>query len=388
MAARILVDAVDLATKNIDLFTFTPSDSDLGEQIGTASFVIDEDVQVTPKVPAIGMSVETYDDDGVTLLFGGRISDMVHIETPIRRKWKVMCQDHNVRTFETATGSLTFTGLASDREMVIAIFRDGLKATVSSPAGALVDDPIITANEPDWTGVKATAFLSGTDFSYMSTKNAMDLLADYVPDVHWRIGPDRVLSYGDKATPAPFVVGPARSATAVPLENYEEEVFIGDHRNKMRRGGFDTAEATAYDEVSIAKLGRVLEDPYRNDEAVPEADIRRRAYAELASRRMKRRIRFKVHDKGLKAGQLLDVIHPRLGPGTIPSPLINVYQPLMARSNYGALVGERDRFLVQTVRTRPLGRQNYVYEVAVGDYMPSFAKGIAKLVISKYVADY
>ncbi len=148
----------------------------------------------------------------------------------------------------------------------------------------------------------------------------------------------------------------------------------------MRRGGFDTAEATAYDEVSIAKLGRVLEDPYRNNESVPAVDIRRRAYAELASRRMKRRITFKVHDKGLKAGQLVDVIHPRLGPGTIPSPMIDVFRPLMTRSDYGALSGERDRFLVQTVRTRPLGRQNYVYEVAVGDYVRTFAKGIAKLV--------
>ena len=69
MAARILVDGVDLAATNVDLFTFTPSDSDLGEQIGTASFVIDEDVQVTPKVPVLGLSVGVYDDDGTTLLF-------------------------------------------------------------------------------------------------------------------------------------------------------------------------------------------------------------------------------------------------------------------------------------------------------------------------------
>lgn len=381
LGGRILINGIDVAQRNVELPTFTPSDSDLGQQIGTASFIVDEDVQVTPIVPVLGADVKIYEDVESPLVFSGRISDLVHIVTPVRRRWRVTAQDWNVRAFETATGSLTYTSVKSDREMVIGIFREAMKNTASSPSGALTDDPILLANEPDWPGVKATALLEKMDFSYMSPKEAMDLVTKYVPNVHWRIGPDLILSYGDLTTPAPFAVSTSpNGTTARAFENYSEQTFIGDHRNKMRRGGAGTAEVTAYDEVSIAKLGRVLEDPYENDEEVPAADIQRRTYAELASRRVKRQISFTVYDSGLKAGQLLDVVNERLGSGTIPAPFMDIRRQLAGRSDYGVLAGERDRFLVQKVRTRPLGRGNYAYDIECGDYVRDLSKGLAKLV--------
>lgn len=381
MAVRILVDGVDLAATNIELQSLTPSDSDLGQQISTASFVIDEEKQVTAKVPQRGQEVLIYDDDGTTLIFGGFIRDLTHVPQPVRRRWSVECQDYNVRAFETATGSLNKSGIVdSDRNFVIAIFRDALKAQVFG-SGTGLDDPIITANEPNWPGVQGTTNLSGLDFSYKSPKSAMEQLTAYIPGVFWRVGPDKVLTYGYMRDLAPFAVHTTPTLTGLkPFENYHEQILVGEHCNKMRRAGAAASEATAYDEVSYAILGRILDAGYADDTTVPAGDVRRRAYAELETRPIRVRANFRVRDKGLRAGQLIDVVNERIGSGTLPAPFPNAFlEPLMATSTTRSLAGERGRFLITKVTTRPLGRQNYIFDVECGDDVRDIGRQLAVL---------
>jgi hypothetical protein len=383
MARKILVDGVDLAPANVDFRTFTPSDSDLGQQISQFSFEVDEEKQITPKIPREHHEVQVYDDDGTTLISGGFIRDIEQRPMPIRRRWAVFCQDYNIRAFETATGLLNKTGqIDSDRNWVIAIFRDALKAQTFG-VGTGLDDAIITANEPNWPGVQTTAFVSGLDWSYMSPKNAMDNLMKYVPGVQWRIGPDKVLTYGRLNTLAPFIVSTSPGATNVkPFEDYFEEIIVGAQRNKMRRGGAAASEATAFDEVSYARSGRILADPYVADTTIPAADITRRAYAELRTRGIRRRVRLRVRDKGLQAGQLLDVVNNRTGSGTSPWPWLNVQHSLAGRAVTGPIAGERGRFLITKVATHLTSPATYVYDVEAGDYVQDLASVVAGLVNS------
>jgi hypothetical protein len=270
----------------------------------------------------------------------------------------------------------------SDRNWVIAIFRDALKAQTFG-SGTGLDDPIITANEPDWPGVQATAFMSGLDWSYMSPKNAMDNLTKYVSGVQWRIGPDKVLSYGRLTTLAPFIVSTSPGATNVkPFENYDEEIITSGHLNKMRRGGAAASEATAFDEVSYARSGRIFAAPYVNDTTIPAADITRRAYAELRTKAIRRRARFIVRDKGLKAGQLIDVVNNRTGSGTTPWPWLNIAHSLAGRAVIGPIAGERGRFLITRVGTQLTSPSTYAYEVDAGDYVQDYAGVVAGLVNS------
>jgi len=383
VARRVLVDGVDLAPGNVELQSVRLSDFDLGQQIGTFDFVVDEEKQVTPKIPRERMEVLMYDDDGTTLLSAGFITDLELIPQPVRRRWAVHCQDYNVRAFETATGSLNKSGVTDlDRNFVIAIFRDALKAQ-SFGSGTGLDDPIITANEPNWPGVQGTSFLSGLDWSYMTPKNAMDNLQKYVPDVFWSIGPDKVLSYGRLRALAPFVLSDAPSGSNLkPFENYREQVIVGGHRNKMRRGGAAASEITAFDEVSYATYGRILDSPYKNDSTIPAGDLARRTYAELASVGVRRRARVRVRDKGLRAGQLVDIVSKRNGAGTKPWPFLNLTTALQGRSETGKLAGERGRFLIQRVSTVITGPSTYAFDVEAGDSVKSLPALLAPIVSS------
>lgn len=388
---KVIVNGLDVSGR-VDLTTLTPLDSDIS-QIVVASFVVEDQARTltTTQVPKLYHEVLIGDDAtgtgafqtnafgagfqtlGVSLLlFGGFINTLTDIQMhPVGRAWRLDCQGYGVRTIQTATGSLNKSAIIdTDRNFVIAIFRDALKAQAFG--GTTIDDAIVTANEPNWPGVQFTSFLSGIDWSYMNPDNAMGNLLKYVPNVYWSIGPDKILTYGLVRTLAAFSVSTSPNGTSlVGMENYVEERVVSDHRNKMRRGGAGASEVTAIDEVSWSMYGRILDDPYKNDTTVPAADLTRRAYAELRARRTKRRASFRVNDKGLKAGTLIDVVNARIGSGTRPAVLC-VMDTLIARSTSGAIAGERGRFLVTKVKTVPLGNRNYAYDVEVGDVQTEF----------------
>ena len=118
-------------------------------------------------------------------------------------------------------------------------------------------------------------------------------------------------------------------------------------------------------------MGRILDAPYVNDEDIPAADLERRAYAELRTKRTRRRVTFGVRDEGLVAGQVVDVVNHRVGPGTRPG-VMAIMESAMARSASGALAGERGRLLITKVSTQPLGNQNYRWDIEAGDVFTEF----------------
>lgn len=371
---KITVNAVDV-TLRVDFRTLTPLDSDIS-RIATASFVLEDPTRslASTQVPQLWHEVLIYDDDNVTLLFGGFVNTLTQRddqENPVGRSWSLDCQGYGVRLTQTATGSLNKVGVTdTDRNFVIAILRDGLKAQTFG--GNTIDDAIATANEPDWPGVQFTAFLSGLDWSYMSPQNAIQNLQKYVPNVYLTVGPDKVVTYGLLRTLAAFSVSSApNNTTLFGFEHYVEETVVSDHVNKMRRGGAAASEVTAIDETSMARFGRILDAGYKNDTAVPAGDLQRRAYAELRTHRIKRRASFQVRQKGLKAGTIIDAVVSRLGPGTYPAPLA-IMNAAIARSATGALAGERNRWLISKVKTTPLGNRQYAYDVSVGDVAVDF----------------
>jgi hypothetical protein len=600
---QLKIDGTDLSAW-ADAIDFTPTDSDLGNQIATMRAVLqDKSSASCPKVPAWGLSADLIDDDHFTPLFGGRVFRVTEKSRPIKRRWEVTFQDHNARLFETTTGSLDKSGVVdSDRNFIIAILRDALKNQTFG-VGTGLDDPIITANEPSWPGVKATTFMAGLDWSYMSPKNAFDNLTKYVPGTYLRIRPDKIVEYaplGDTLAPfalhtapdavhqmykvevladAPvaywrlgetsgavaadasgngrdgtyaggytlgfagavddadaatkfdgvtgrvssphvaafnlgtafsiecwyymssipnafvelvvkgitesayflrlganaesnrvqgfIVVGgaaeprvissyvpaagawhhvvftydgsnlrlyvdgvldgttartgtpdtnanalyvsstfnpfPGRidevalyattlSATRIAahyaartvidlvgVEGWEETEEMTDHRNKLRRGGAGASTATATDEVSYARIGRILEDPYKNDTSVPAGELVKRTYAELKTRAVRRLAKGRIYVTGAKAGQAIDVVNTRIGTIENIAPYPEVFG-LAAPSKTAKLSeGYRGRFIIQKVTTAPLGNGRFAYDLALGSYQRDLTAALSVL---------
>ena len=366
-------DVTDFA----DIAALTPNADDLGEQIGNATIVLEEESDlgaVLAREPRHKDEVRIYDDDTVTLRFGGYVSSIASLSRPgLRRAWRVTCQDWNVRTLETATGSLNRAAVTTnDRQHVIAIFTDALFAQTFA-AGTGLAEAIYTANAPDWTGIQATAFLYGKDWSYMTTKQAMDSLTAIVPGVSWRIDVDKIVRYGLlRGTPAPFDLH--TDPEYAYLEGYEdwtEEVRTAGHFNKARRGGEGAAEQTFFDEVSYQRSGHlIIDSAYRNDETVPASDLRRRTYAEGKLARIRRTATTTITEPGVKAGQVIYVANQRLGTHRNidhAAPMVNPLR-IMGRSRSGRLAqGARGRFLVQKVERKPLGAGLHEYRLQLGD---------------------
>lgn len=370
-------------TKWVEQDTFKPEDSDLGQQIATVTVVLEDDpvIGAVPVAPTEGLELRIL--SGATVKFGGWVRNLKRERLPTGRvRYHLPCQDYNARLIETTTNSLNYAGTDNDRNMVIGILRDALKQVTYDLNGALVDDPIITANEPDWPMVRATAVLSGMDFSYMSPGRALTNLKRYVPNVYLRIRPDRLVQYGLLRDPAPYAlaVAPAHDNTYfAEVLSLEEETILTGHFNKLRRGGAGASTATAYDEVAIRRYG-LMESPYKNDTTVPAADVRRRAYAELRNYRPKVARRTSTLQSGFEAGQLVDLIDPAQGAGTRPAPyLASLASQIYGRSPKGKLSGERGRFLIQKVTQVAVGATDYRYDLELGDNVADFPTAIAKI---------
>ncbi len=414
---KVTLNGVDVSDW-ADITKFDPNNSDLGNPIDTAKFMIAEvDGIAVPRVPARGQDALIYEDDGVHLIFGGRVSelDLAH-DAGNFRAWTVKCQGHAVRTLELQTGTVDYTGVADyDRNIVIAILRSAMKARAFGPSSGLVDDPIITANEPSWPGVKATAYISGLDFSSKTVKAALDLLTASVAGVSWKIGPDKIVSYGLNRDPAPAplhtsprtgttAAGTGSPAfqpnafqqnafqTAVPstttaalsaMGDYHEETIVGDHRNMQRYTG-SGASATAYDEVSYARLGgRVLEGTPIVNAKAPASMVQQLAFAALVP--IKRVAHARTIVAGYRAGQLVDVCEETLGSEALPAPFPETLT-LYARSDSAALAGgSRGRWVVQKVTRKPgapisSGQASVAeYQLELGSNVRDLGTGLAVL---------
>lgn len=370
---RLMVDGLNV-TAHFDQRTVQLPDSDLAQLIEQIDFVLEDRGGVRAPEPRHGQAVELYDDDDITLLFSGRVSEYETLPRPVERAWRVYCQSWAVRLYETATGSHNKAGtIDTDRAFLIGILRDALKAQTFG-AGTGLDDPIIAANEPDWTGVRGTARVVGMDWSYQPTQDALGSLMKRAPGVSLRLRPDLRVEYGRLREPAPFALSTSPDAAAsvprVAISGYREREITGDHRNKMRRGGAGAAEETAIDEVSYARFGRILEAPYENDETIPASALRQLAYAELRTHRTRRTTTAVVQQKGLRAGMVVDVAHSRLGNVRRPSrgAYPDMFFAVSGRSASGMAHDYRGRMQVQKVSTRALGAGVYESTLQLGDH--------------------
>lgn len=381
--SRVDLDGVNV-TSWVDLDGFRPGDLELGQPVSTVTIpIVDVDATI-PIEPRYGREVAIYDET-VTLVFGGWVGNAKADPVTGARRWDLDCHDWNVRLAETSTGSLNQAGvLLTDREFVISIFRDALKAQTFGAATGL-DDSIITANEPDWPGVQGTAVISGADWSYKSARSAMATLVDRVPNVFWRVRPDKILEYGipNSRAAIAFVSFPSSigRATLVEYDDYSEEELVGGHVNKLRRGAIGAAEATAFDEVSYARFGRIIEGPYKNDESIPAGDVQRLAYAELHSHPVRRVIRLRTADApAVTPGQTVPVVCDTLGAyepdGGFPD-VLSIDAPSPAGEPVDSWRGE---FVVQRVAREMLGPSKLTYEVELGDYVPEFSEAVAAAV--------
>jgi hypothetical protein len=376
---KLTIAGVDV-TKWIDRdHELRPLDSDLGNQIAvfTAQLETDPLLGAIPVSIAEGQAVQYFDDDLVTQLYGGKIAVLKPHHRRARVQYRIECQSHEARFLEMSTGPLDRSAIIdTDRNHVIAAFQSALQAKAFG-VGTL-DDSIYTKNAPNWTGIKGTAAIAGKDWSYKALKDVMADILGIVPNVYWRIKPDETALYGPVGDDvAPFILSKLTPGTALPagvevLEEYDEETYLTGHRNKLSRGGAGASTATAFDESSYAKYGKVFEDPYKNDTTIPSADLRRLTYAELQAKRVKMRAKLVTRAKGLAAGQLVDVLDDDIDDGSLNVPWIEAVFPLMARSDSGLLSGERGPLLIQKVTTEYKAPGNYLFHIEAGDYVRDF----------------
>lgn len=379
---QVKLGGIDVTTW-VDRERFHPGDLELLQPVATVEIPIVDVDATLPVTIAPGLEVGIYDELGA-LVFGGYVARPVARPQTGARVWDLICNDWNVRLGESVTGSLNKAGLIdSDRNYAIAILRDCLQAqTFGSMTG--IDDAIITVNEAlGWPGVQGTASISGADWSYKTGLAALQSLMDRVPNVYARIRPDKVFEYGipnERASIA-FVSLPSSvviaGATIVEYRDYSEEEIVGGHLNKIRRGAEGAAEATARDDVSYGRFGRIIEGPYVNDESVPAADIERLAYAELASLAVRRVISLSTDDApAVTPGQSVAVVCDQLGVYEGDGPFVDLYSfdaPSPTREPVDAWRGE---FVVQRVERTILGADRVSYTVTLGDYVPQFIAGV------------
>jgi len=339
---------------------------------------------------AQNLTVKVYDDDGVTLIFRGRISEPVLRSSTAMNRWHLKAQGEGARSLEASTTSaMDKTGVTDiDRNFVIAMFRDALRATPFGGAGMTIDDPIIAANEPDWSGVKGTAAVAGRNWANMKLEDALRSLEKIVPGVFHRIGPDQLVQYGQVGQDdAPFGIAdetvrplPADYA-AIDAGSYIEQLVTAGAANRLKRGGASASVQTAYDEQLLARVGRVLEpSPYKVDTSIPSADLQRSTYAELATLGPKRQVKATIRRSGIKAGQSVPVINRNVLDGDDDARWAEAYFYIWARTDAGIDVdGIRGWLIAQCVeRIRDaVGAESDKWELTLGDYMQDFTSQLA-----------
>lgn len=389
--AKVTRDGVvyDL-TSWLDRAQYQPPSGDMGSVIGEARVSFSDVDGTIPIVPRQGDEIDLYDALSA-LVFGGWIANPITtLLGPGTRSWTLGCQPWSARLAETSTGSLNKSGVVdSDRNFLIAMIRDCLKAQLFGADTTGTDDPIVTANEPDWPLVQGTTVMTGTDWSYRQGLDVVQDLLNRVPGAAIRIRADKMVEFGVLLNDAPFALV---AVNAIPNmtpgayaeiqdRGYQEEWLTAGHYNRVRLGGTGAAEAIATDESSYAKYGRVRNAPYLNDEGIGAGDLVRAAYARLASFAEREVVRLTVVDAdGLEPGMRVPIIVPDLGtvddigwmPDTGWSWSVGLGTPWEEPGP-----GWRGEFIIQKVRPAWIAPGVQGYELELGSYQPDFDQALA-----------
>lgn len=370
----------------LDRQNFEPPSGDLGGLIETVTVPLKDTNGTIPIVPREGLEILLY-DQAAALAWGGFISQPIAQPPSGVRAWALPCQSWAARFSEASTGSLNKAGIIdNDRNFLIAMIRDGLKAQTFGADTVGIDDAIITANEPDWIYVQGTAILTGADWSYKPLIDVVRDLLSKVPGVYLRIRPDKQVEYGLPGTVAPYTISSLPSYSLIRAgvraeivkDSYQEQVITAGHFNHVRLGGAGAAEEIATDEVSFGKYGRPRKAPYENDETIVAGDLRRAAYAKLARLGERKIVNAGITDDGVEPGMLVPVIADELGCiddfGWFPDVGWSFYfgTPFLEPA-----VGWRGEFLVQKVKPTFIAPGVYGYELELGAYQPDFDRALA-----------
>lgn len=365
---------------------FEPPSGDLGGVIEQVTIPLIDPGATIPIVPREGLEVLLY-DQVAALAWGGFIAQPIAIPESGVRAWALPCQSWAARFAEASTGSLNKAGVTdNDRNFLIAMIRDGLKAQTFGADTVGVDDAIILANEPDWIYVQGTAILAGADWSYGPLLEKIKDLTDRVPGVYLRIRPDKQVEYGLPGTVAPYTISSLPSYSQIRAgvraeiakSSYSEEVITAGHFNHVRLGGAGAAEEVAFDAVSFGRYGRPRKAPYENDEAIPSGDLKRAAYAKLARLGERKIVKAGITDDGVEPGMLVPVLDDELGCiddyGWAPDTgwALSIGTPFLEPA-----VGWRGEFLVQKVKPAFIAPGKYGYELELGAYQPDFDRALS-----------
>lgn len=332
---------------------------------------------------AHGMPFRVTEDDGVTVTFRGRIEEVTLSLATGEMRWSITAVDKGRRPLDLPTKALDRSAVTQfDRQHVIDAFTSAMQNIAT--ANGTIDDPVYTANAPDWVGIRAIATFRGRDWQYRTLADVLRQIAELAGGgVQLRIRADNVVEYGPVgAEDAPFVVGDVPIANGTTVReiidgSYREAWVMGAHRNKFRIGGAGAAEHTAYDESSYARLHEINEERYRNDESIAADEVKRIAYAELARARRRRTFAMRITDAGVQAGQMLPIAVAG-APVTWRAPWPETLFPVMARSDSGVLSHMRGHALVQRVEPDPIGPAAFQYAITAGEYHRDFAEVVAE----------
>lgn len=191
---------------------------------------------------------------------------------------------------------------------------------------------------------------------------------------------DEVAVYGARLSPARILThAKSRFMRRVAHGEYIEQEIVGDHRNKMRRGGTGAAEETAFDESSYARFRRILDAGYVNDENIPASILRQSSYAELRTKRVRKTSTTKCWTRGAVPGQEIDVVSERLGSVGLTGHYVDVFLCVYGRDKSGVAKNYRGRQVVQKVSTAPLGNRKYELALQLGDNKRDMPTALAVL---------
>lgn len=221
----------------------------------------------------------------------------------------------------------------------------------------------------------ASTFVNGASVKRLGSRAAASQFLDGVPDeiavYATAFSATRIAEHyeaGRRARVAEIVAG-----------TYREEVLAAGHFNQVRLGGAGAAEEIAYDQVSHGTFGRTMSAPYENIEEIPAGDLRRAAYAKLATFAPRRVASCATYRDDLEPGMLVAVLADELGcigdEGWRPDGewSINLGTPTQEPAD-----GWRGELLVQKVTPTFVGPDTQVYALELGAYIPDLDRALAE----------
>lgn len=399
---------MDLRIRNVsvhvDFTTVTWGPADLGNQIGTASFVYEANQNPSVTfVPIQGDDVRFVDDDGTTTLFIGHIAMIERGGDPIARRYVITCQDLNYLFDKLSVGETDLVFVAGGR--------DGNRAAqiINGAIGDHVNGQAYLYGPNDSIGIASTTINSVssdlpalTITAYSTLRVALDAIgAQTGHRAVWFLDSARVFHWNDYGALAPFALStrPTLAGTTY-MDNYSEFIDRTNHVYHVRVQGTtgingEAFDAVAYgDAMAVAKrefgypVGRVWADRFLKSALITDTTIdtasraTRRAWTEIQKYSVRKTIRCRVYKPGLRPCLLIDIVHDGWGTADL-IPAAGISREPMAHSSLkGELaVGARGRYLIQKVTPRLVAKGSpnlYSYDLEMGDYEAGLEATLAR----------